>query len=191
MYSLELAKTEMYDVVLKFMSFSESYTAMYSYVPCMVYEYPFSYIKVYTFLNLYIEVHTGIYFRWKVYTGMYLNIRFRSDLYHSMVQVPLKSYNSVYQSIYLDIPYFGQVVGIPDVGPVHQQIEVLVLSFTIILLDNIFYTYLPLFFSYFNYFSCSFQAVISYYFFAPRTIILIIYLHYFHYLLILLCLVNT
>jgi hypothetical protein len=80
----------------------------------MVYEYPFSYIKVYTFLNLCIEVHTGIYFRGKVYTGIYLNIRFRSDLYHSIVQVPLKSYNQVYRSIYLDIPYFGQVVGIPD-----------------------------------------------------------------------------
>jgi hypothetical protein len=107
----------MYDVVLYFMSFSESYTAMYSYVPCMVCKYPFSYIKVtvYTFFNLYIEVHTGIYFRGEVYTSIYFNIRFRSDLYHSMVQVPLKSYNSVYQSIYLDIPYFGQVVGIPDV----------------------------------------------------------------------------
>jgi hypothetical protein len=114
MYSLELAKTEMYDVVLKLMSFSESYTAMYSYVPCMVYEYPFSCIKVYTFLNLYIEVHTGINFRGKVYTGIYLYIRFRSDLYHSMEQVPLKSYNQVYRRIYFDIPYFGQVAGIPD-----------------------------------------------------------------------------
>jgi hypothetical protein len=42
---------------------SESYTAMYSNVPCMVYKYPFSYIKVYTFLSLYIEVHRCIYFR--------------------------------------------------------------------------------------------------------------------------------
>jgi hypothetical protein len=56
----ELALTEMYDIVLYSMSFSESYTAMHSYVPCMVYKHPFSYIKVYTFLNLYIEVHTGI-----------------------------------------------------------------------------------------------------------------------------------
>ncbi len=104
----------MYDVVLSLMSFSDSYTAMYSYKPCMVYKYLFSYIKVYTFLNLYIAVHTGIYFRGKAYTCIYFNIRFRSDLYHSMVQVPLKSYNSVYQSIYLDIPYFGQVVRIPD-----------------------------------------------------------------------------
>jgi hypothetical protein len=71
---------------------SESYTAMYSYVPCVVYKYPFSYIKVYTFLSLYIEVHRRIYFRGKVYTGIYLDMRFRSYLYHSIVQVPLKSY---------------------------------------------------------------------------------------------------
>ncbi len=87
---------------------------MYSNVPCMVYKYPIWYIKVYTFLILYIEVYRRIYFRGKVYTGIYLDIRFRSYLYHSIVQVPLKSYNSVYQSIYLDIPYFGQVVEIPD-----------------------------------------------------------------------------
>jgi hypothetical protein len=104
----------MYDIVLYLMSFSESYTAMYSYVPCMVYKYPFLYIKVYTFLNLYIEVHTGIFFWGKVYTSIYLNIRFRSDLYHSMVQVPLKSDISVYPGIYLDIPHLVQVVGIPD-----------------------------------------------------------------------------
>jgi hypothetical protein len=47
---------------------SKSYTTMYSYVPCTVYKYPFSYIKVYTFLSLYIEVHSRIYFRGKVYT---------------------------------------------------------------------------------------------------------------------------
>ena len=95
----------------------KSYTAMYSNVPCMVYKYPISYIKVYTFLSLYIQVHRRIYFRGKVYTGIYRYIRFRSILYHSIVQVPLKSYIPVYQSIYLDIPYFGQVVGIPDVWP--------------------------------------------------------------------------
>jgi hypothetical protein len=65
---------------------------MYSYVPCMVYKYPFSYIKVYTFLSLYMEVHRRIYFRGKVYTCIYLDIRFRSYLYHSIVQVPLKTY---------------------------------------------------------------------------------------------------
>jgi hypothetical protein len=92
----------------------KSYTAMYSNVPCMVYKYPISYIKVYTFLSLYIQVHRRIYFRGKVYTGIYRYIRFRSILYHSIVQVPLKSYIPVYPSIYLDIPYFGQVVGIPD-----------------------------------------------------------------------------
>ncbi len=48
----------------------------------------------------------------KVYTSIYWYIRFRSILYHSIVQVPLKSYIPVYPSIYLDIPYFGQVVGI-------------------------------------------------------------------------------
>ena len=66
---------------------------MYSYVPCLVYKYRFSYIKVYTFLSLYIAVHTRIYFWGKVYTGIYRDIRFRSYLYHSIVQVPLKSYN--------------------------------------------------------------------------------------------------
>ncbi len=35
---------------------------MYSYVPCMVYKYRFSYINVYTFLSLYIAGHTRIYF---------------------------------------------------------------------------------------------------------------------------------
>ncbi len=88
---------------------------MYSNVPRMVYKYPISYIEVYTFLGLYIiQVHRRIYFRGKVYTGIYRYIRFRSILYHSIVQVPLKSYIPVHQSIYLDIPYFGQVVGIPD-----------------------------------------------------------------------------
>ncbi len=95
---------------------SESYTAMYSNLPCMVYKYPFSYIKVHAFLSLYIEVHRCIYFRGKVYTGIYLDIRFRSYLYHSIVQVPLKSYNQVYQSIYFDIPHLVQVVEIPDGG---------------------------------------------------------------------------
>ncbi len=37
-------------------------------------------------------------------------------LYHSIVQVTLKSYNSVYPSIYFDIPYLVQVVEVPDVG---------------------------------------------------------------------------
>jgi hypothetical protein len=97
------------------MSFSESYTAMYSNVPCMVYKHPFSYIKVYTFFSLYIEVHRCIHFRGKVYTCIYLDIPFRSYLYHhSIVQVLLKSYNQVYQSIYLDIPHLVQVVEIPD-----------------------------------------------------------------------------
>ncbi len=89
----------------------------------MVYKYLFSYIKVYTFLNLYIEVHTGIYFRGKVYTCIYLDIRFRSYLYHSMVQVPLKSYISVYHSIYFDIPHLVQVVEIPDDGSVRELIR--------------------------------------------------------------------
>ncbi len=66
---------------------------MYSYIPCMEYKYPFSYIKVYTFLSLYMQVYKRIYFRGKVYTCIYLDILFRSYLYHSIVQVPLKSYN--------------------------------------------------------------------------------------------------
>jgi hypothetical protein len=81
-------------------------TCMYSYVPCMVRICPFWYIPVYTFLRLYIDVQTRTHFPVKVYTGIYRDILFRAEMHHSIVQVPLKSYNWVYYSIYLYVPIF-------------------------------------------------------------------------------------
>ena len=52
---------------------SESYTAMYLHVlVCTVY---------------------GTYILVLVHPSIYLDIRFRAELYHSIVQVPLSSYN--------------------------------------------------------------------------------------------------
>ncbi len=51
-----------------------------------------------------------------------------------------------------------------------QQIEVLLFSVILFLniLYNLFAIYLQLFFYYFDFFSCSFQATISYYLFPPK-----------------------